>query len=105
MWVVNLGFTKLGGNHLFAGQSHFQPGRRGLDSQRVGKQRLGLGVKNDRGIPLIGWRRQLEHIVGAMRCRRWRLVAALGAGKVGASAYLYGLCGGSQRNGNADSKP
>ena len=89
--VVDLGFTKLGGHDLLDRQGQLQPGRRGLDRQRVGEQRLGLGVEDQRRIPLVGGCGELEHGLGAHRRGWWRLVAALGCQKNRCSAQLFGL--------------
>ena len=93
--IVDLHVAPLGGDHFLGRQRHFEAGRRGADGQRVGIDGFGLGVEEQRGVPLVGLRRRLEHVLGAHGRLRRSGFAALGRQEISARARLRRLCQGA----------
>jgi hypothetical protein len=86
-------------HHLFGRQRELQPRGRRLHGDGLHEDRFGLGIEDQRRIPLIGGCGTLEHGLGAEGGARHGFVAGLGRKEIGAGAQLHGLRLGRQGSG------
>ena len=89
--VADLDIAPDGRRHLPPGERELQPGGRGLHGDGLDEDRVGLGIEDQRGVPLVGLRSRLQQGLGAQGRGGHALVATLRSQKVGGGPQLHRL--------------